>query len=448
MPTLHDYQKQAIGFLQARKRAGLFLDMGLGKTAISLSALTPDSLPALVTAPKRVAENVWSTEAAIWRPDLTVAVAAGTPAARKKALESGADVVVIGRDNLADAVPYAKRYKTFIMDELSSFKNRGSARWKAAKKITAAPSITHVWGLTGTPAPNGLLDLWPQVFLLDGGERLGKTLGGYRERYFTAANRLPSGIVTEWRINPGADTRIHALLDDLCLSMNALGKLDLPPVTHNMIEVPLTAPARRLYKAMKNELVANLEILGGEIHSAANAAVVTSKLSQITAGFLYVDDADLRNGDYDIIHREKAQAVQEIIDGTGGTGGVLVSYRFKAELAMLQAQLGRQAHTLDEPGVIEKWNRREIPVLLAHPASAGMGINLQKGGSVMIWTSPTWNLEEYLQMNARLARQGQEEPVIIHHLVSPFTVDTAMHERLSMKKEVQAALLDHMDSPL
>jgi SNF2 family DNA or RNA helicase len=451
-PTLqlHQYQQQAVQFLQERRKAGLFLDMGLGKTAISLRALNADSLPALVTAPKRVAENVWETEAALWRPDLRVVVAKGTPKSREAALASGADIVVIGRDNLADAVPHAHRFKTLIMDELSGWKTRASLRWKAAKKVCASPSVTHVWGLTGTPSPNGLLDLWAQMFLLDGGQRLGTTIGGYRNRYFVPSGQLANGVVTGWDLRPGADKRIHTLLEDLCLSMDTEGKVDLPPVTMNTVHVPLPPTARKVYKAMKNDLVADMELLGlqGEIHSAMNAAVLSSKLSQICAGFMYVDDADIRDRAYDVIHKEKAAAVAEIVEGTGSQ--VLVAYRFQAELDLLKQVLGSKAHTIDEPNVIQKWNSNtgQVPVLLAHPASAGHGLNLQHGGHTMVWATVPWSLEEYMQMNKRLARQGQQHPVVIHHLVAPHTVDEAVMQRLAEKKTVQQALLDHLGSPL
>lgn len=441
---LHDYQRQAVDFLHGRKRAGLLLDMGLGKTAISLSALTPDHLPVLVTAPKRVAEHVWKEEVRLWRPDLTIRVAAGSPAQRQAALTGDADIIVIGRDNLADAVPHAKRFRTFIMDELSSFKNRGSARWKSAKKITK--DMEHVFGLTGTPSPNGMLDLWPQVYLLDNGESLGTTIGGYRERYFTPGRRLPNGIVSSWDIRPGAAGRIHRLLETTCLSMSTEGRVDLPPTTFNNVEVHLGSLAKRIYKDMKNDLVADLDMLGGEIHSATNAAVLSSKLSQITAGFMYVDDADLRGRESQEIHSEKVKAVMEIVEGTGSP--VLVFYRFQKELEMLQRAMPVQGHTMDEDNIVERWNKGEIPVLFAHPASAGHGLNLQRGGHTAIWTTLPWSLEEYQQANKRLARQGQQHPVVIHHLLVPRTVDGAILARLQEKKDVQDALLDHLESPI
>lgn len=445
-PTLHQYQRDAVDFLRNRRRAGLLLDMGLGKTAISLTALTPDMLPVIVTAPKRVAEHVWETEVELWRPDLSIVIAAGTPAKRRAALESDADIVVIGRDNLADVLDFTTKFRTFIMDELSSFKSRGSNRWKSARKIAAAAS--QVWGLTGTPSPNGLLDLWAPMYLLDGGEALGTTIGSFRERYFTVGYQMPNGVITEWNLRPGADKQIHRLLERSCLSMTTEGRVELPPTTYNNIEVPLPPTVRRTYKSMKDDLVADMSLIGdgGEIHTAANAAVLSGKLSQITSGFMYVDDAEFRSGEYTTLHREKVEAVKEIVAGTGSP--VLVAYRFRAEYDLLKEGLGTLAHTMDEPGIVKKWNRGEIPVLLAHPASAGHGLNLQHGGHTMIWATLPWSLEEYLQMNKRLARQGQKHPVVIHHLLAPKTIDRAILQALEEKRSVQDALIDHLESPL
>lgn len=443
---LRDYQMQAVEFLRGRKRAGCFLDMGLGKTAISLTALTEEMLPVLVVAPKRVAENVWPDEAALWRPDLTVEVVKGDRLRRDGILQhSTADIVVIGRDILGDAVPHSARFRTFIMDELSSFKSRASARWKHAKKISRGK--THVWGLTGTPAPNSLLDLWPQIYLLDGGERLGTGITHYRNRYFMPGRQLSNGVVTEWVLRPGADRRIHEKIEDICLSMDTEGRVALPPVTYNTIRVALPAKVRKVYKAMKDDLVADLNDLGlaGEIHTAPNAAVLSSKLSQVAAGFMYVDDADLRENAYDVLHSEKVAALKEILESV--TSPVLVFYRFRAELDALRAELPH-AETIDADNVIRRWNAGAVPVLLAHPASAGHGLNLQHGGHTIVWTSPTWSLEEYQQGNKRLARSGQKNPVVIHHLLAEDTVDAAVLERLSEKKTVQQSLMDHLMSPL
>lgn len=445
---LHDYQELAVGYVQERRRAGLFLDMGLGKTAICLSALTPDRLPALVCAPKRVAEEVWGPERDKWRPDLTIAVAKGTPKARAAALRSGADVVVISRDNLADVLDAPVSFRTFIIDELSGYKNRSTLRWKTANKVAWAPGMENFWGLTGTPSPNGYLDLWPQIALMDKGERLGKNITAYRERYFTPGRQLPSGVITDWDIRPGAEERINHLIQDICLSMKTEGRVKLPPVTFNNVSVPLNPTSRRIYKELKKSLVVDLDMISGagEVHTASTAASLSQKLSQITAGFLYVDEADLRDHEYDVIHRDKVAALREIIEGTGSP--VLVAYRYQAELALIKEGLGEMAHTLDEDGVIPAWNAGQVPVLLVHPASAGHGLNLQHGGHTLVWTSVPWSLEEYQQTNKRLARQGQEHPVIIHHLISPHTVDESVLQALEDKRSIQQALLDHLESPI
>lgn len=448
--TLHDYQSAAVSHLHRHPRAGLFLDMGLGKTACVLSALTPDHLPVLVTAPKRVAELVWPEECPTWRPDLSVAYAVGEPAQRKAALESGADIVVIGRDNLADAIPYAIRFNTFVLDELSGFKTRGTARWKSARRIAHHPQMKYVWGLTGTPSPNGLMDLWAQMFLLDKGARLSKTLTGFRSRYFMPGRQLANGVITEWIIRDEAEAAIHRKLEDICLSMGSEGRIDLPEVIFNRVVVPLLPKVRHLYKTIKRDMVADLEELGlmGEVHSADTAAALSSKLSQISAGFMYVRDADLRNMEYDVIHWENVRAVQEIVEGTGSP--VLVFYRFTAERDMIMSKLAPgTVHDINEPDVQKKWNAGEIPVLLTHPASAGHGLNLQKGpGHTIVWASLPWSLEEWEQGNKRLHRQGQKNNVVIHTLQSPRTVDEDIWRRLYDKIEVQDALMRHLESVL
>lgn len=444
---LRDYQKLAVQFISTRKRAGLFLDMGLGKTCISLMALQPKMLPALVVAPKRVAEEVWPAEVDKFRPDLSIAVAAGTAAKREAAFNSGADIVVVSRDNLEGAVAHAGKFTTFILDELSSFKSRSSQRWRNAKKITRSKSIQYVWGLTGTPSPNGLLDLWPQMYLLDGGEALGTTLGGFRERYFTAERTLPgTNIVTAWLPKPGAPARINRLLEPTCLSMSTEGRVKLPPVTVNDIEVPLNEKVHRAYKEFKKNLVLGVGMIDDEIHTASTAAVLSQKLGQLNAGFLYKDDADLRGREYTVLSKQRVKVIQEIADTA--TSPVLVFYQYKAELEMLQAGLGKDARTIDEPGVVKDWNAGKVPILLAHPASAGHGLNLQFGGHTLVWSSLTWNLEEYQQANKRLARSGQENPVVIHRLVSPGTVDDAKREVLAGKASIQDALLNHLESPI
>lgn len=399
-----------------------------------------------MVAPKRVAEHVWPEERDLWRPDLSLSLAAGSPAQRAAALAETSNITVIGRDNLRD-VPMKNQYRTVIIDELSGFKARGSVRWKVMTKLTA--TTPHVWGLTGTPAPNGLVDLWAQVALLDRGERLERTLTAFRDHYCTPGLRLPNGVIVNWTLKPGADKAIHAKIEDICLSMTTDGRVTLPSVTHNEISVVLPPPAIRAYRDMKNDLVADLTMIGGEIHTAANAAILTAKLSQLTAGFMYSDDYDL-NGKYSTVHRMKTDAVLEIIEGTGSP--ILVFYRFKEELRLLQAVLP-QAATIDQPNAIKRWNAGALPVLLAHPASAGHGLNLQHGGHTIVWTTLPWNLEEWEQANKRLHRSGQKNPVVIHRVSATgpkgqSTVDHLIHARLTRKASVQDALIAHLESPI
>lgn len=394
-------------------------------------------------APKRVAENVWPDEQRLWRPDLSISLAAGRPADRARALAKDSAITVIGRDNLGDLLDAKVHYNTLILDELSGFKSRASLRWKIMTRFLREHRETsHRWGLTGTPTPNGLMDLWSQVSLIDDGDRLGTSITGFRSRYFIPGRVLSPGIVTEWIMRPETPAAINRLLEDIFLSMSTDGRIELPPVTYNQVNVVLPANVMRTYKEMKDDLVADMRLLGGAVHTAANAAVLTNKLSQISAGFLYNDDRSLRPT---ILHHEKVRAVEEIVDGTGAP--VLVFYRYEQERDMLRAALP-QAHTMDEKGITQAWNRGEIPVLLAHPASAGHGLNLQHGGCTIIWTSLPWSMEEWQQANKRLARQGQKHPVIIHMLMAGRTIDTSIRNRLTDKVSVQDALLQHLESLL
>lgn len=412
--------------------------MGLGKTATCLSALEDRHLPALVVAPKRVAENVWKEERDLWRPDLGLALAVGEPKKRQVALSAREDLTVISRDNLKDAKPV---YKTIILDELSSFKGGHSAtRWKLARKLTA--KAAHVWGLTGTPAPNGYLDLWPQIFLLDRGERLGTSVVGYRNRWFYPTGQLKNGTLINYVPHENAEEKIRALIEDICLYMEASDYLPLEKPTFNTIEVPLPDNIRRLYRQMKSDLVLDLELIGGEIFSAANEAVLSNKLCQITAGFIF---SDVQDGTYTELHKAKLDALQEVKEGTGDN--LLVFYNYIPERDRIREKFP-EARMLDEPGVYQAWNRGEVPMLLCHPASAGHGLNLQRGGHTIVWASLTWDLELFLQANGRLARQGQQHPVIIHKLVCPGTVDVVINQRLESKEATQDGLLDHLRSPV
>jgi SNF2 family DNA or RNA helicase len=439
---LHGYQEVARDFLQGRPQAGLFLDLGLGKTATTLSALTPDHLPALVIPPKRVAEHVWPSERALWRPDLSLSLAIGEPAKRRAALDAGADLTVLSRDNIRDAV--GRRYRTIVLDELSSFKaGHSGMRWKAARKITSLADV--VWGLTGTPTPNGYLDLWPQIFLLDRGKRLGTSVVGYRNRYFIPTKYVWNGnqqVPVGYELREGAEERIKDLLEDMCLYMEAADYLPGEPPTYNNIEVELPSSVRKLYEQMRKDLVVDMELIGGDVFSAANQAVLTNKLAQITAGFIYSDEQD---GTYTDLHNAKLEALQEVREGTGDN--LLVFYSYIPEAERIRKAFP-EAVMLDDPGAIAGWMKGEVPMLLCHPASAGHGLNLQSGGHTIVWASMTWDLELYLQANGRLDRQGQKHPVVIHKLLCPDSVDMDMDARLEGKEFTQDGFLDHMRSPI
>jgi SNF2 family DNA or RNA helicase len=462
---LRPYQRQAVRFLWDRPKSALLLDMGLGKTAICLAALTGDHLPALVVAPKRVAESVWEDERDLWRPDLDVAVAAArdfskTAAApaeqRMAALKSGADVVVIGRDNMKEILAMRNRpFRTLIIDELSGFKQKPSVRWRVADQLIhkRGTRIENVWGLTGTPAPNGLMDLWAPMYLLDEGKRLHTTLGEYRARYFQPGKRLRNGKVAEWTIVNGMDEVIHTKISDIAMSMSTEGRVDLPTLVHNEVNVTLDGVALKAYNELEEELVTNLTALGGEVHSAQDAAQLTNRLEQVCAGFVYSDLRTEGEGTTSILHKEKAEAVLEIVEGTGTP--TMVFYKYTEEIPLITAALKRagiQAHRLKNTETIRAWNRGDVRVLIAHPASAGHGLNLQHGGHTQIWASLTWSLEEWEQGIKRLWRSGQQHPVMIHRLMArkpsgAKTIDHVKEARIIRKKSVQDALLEYLEAP-
>lgn len=440
---LHGYQERAVSHLQKGSGA-LFLDCGLGKTATVLSALRPEDLPVLVVAPKRVAEHVWPAERAIWRPDLSLTVVAGEPQKRLDRLSIQSDITVISRDNLKDIKPTRKsgrRWKTLVVDELSNYKDPNSLRWRYLVHI--ARHMNKVWGLTGTPTPNGYLDLWSQVYLLDfgkrlgAGNRLGEGVGNYKARYFTelpTKGNYPGPLVPK----PGAEKRISNLISDICLSMSAADYLELPDLVYNTVKVDLSRAARAVYKRMEKSYVSDLQLIGpGAIHSAANAAVLTGKLSQISAGFLY---SDLIGSAASVLHRAKLDAVREVMEGTGSP--ILVFYRFQEELEHLLKLPG--ARDVKQKGVIDEWNAGKVPVLLAHPQSAGHGLNLQHGGHTIVWTTLPWSLEDWQQANGRLHRQGQKQAVTVHVVEAIDTIDQRIRSVLDGKDTVQSALLESL----
>jgi SNF2 family DNA or RNA helicase len=415
------------------------MEPGLGKTAVALSALTPEHLPALVIAPKRVAVRVWPKEASIWRPDLDIAVAVGPPAKRQRLLASKADIITVTQDSIKD-VPEKHKFRTVIIDESHNFKSRDTQRWRIGRKITKRAE--HVWLLTGTPTGNSSMDLWAQAYLLDNGERLGVEIAGkkntgivaFRHRYFSPALILDSGVVAKWEPKPGADQRIVQLVSDICLSMKAEDYLDMPDLFTNKVEVDMPAVAQRAYEGLRDELVADLEILGSTIHTAANSAVLTNRLSQVTAGFLYGDETKAVTR----LHRAKLDALQGIAEEAGSP--LLVAYRFVEEAKMIREAFP-DARGVDDRGALDDWDRGRVPMLLAHPQAAGAGLNLQAGGHHIVWTSPIWSMIDYQQFNGRLYRQGQGHPVIVHHLMAE-KVDREALKVVQGKKRLLDAVLD------
>jgi hypothetical protein len=437
----HDYQRRAIDKILTTPACGLFLEMGLGKTVISLTAaqrlIYEDYAVSrvLVIAPLKVAEDTWSRESAKWDHlrGLRIAKVLGTARQRLAAAESDADIYVINRENvvwLAGQFPARRwRWDMVIIDELSSFKSCQAARFKALRRVR--PYMARVVGLTGTPNPNGYMDLWAEVFLLDQGERLERTIGRYRQLYFRPG-KGNGYVVYDWRLLPGADQAIQARIADITVSMRAEDYLELPERMDNPVTVALPPEARATYKRLERERL--LELDDVEI-TAANAAAVMGKLLQLSGGAVY-DDV----GGYVAFHDEKIKALREIIDTAGGP--VLVFYGFRHERArLLEALEGLKPRELRTEADITEWNDGKIPVLLAHPASVGYGLNLQAGGHVIVWYSLPWSLELYQQANARLYRQGQQSAVIVHHLIAEGTADEQVMRSLRDKSTGQAALM-------
>lgn len=437
----HGYQRRAIELAIRLPRLGLFLDMGLGKTVITMTAIQElmfdrfEVSRVLVIAPKRVAEDTWTREHAKWDhlEDLKISKVLGTEQQRIRALKAEADIYVISRDNviwLVERLQKARKswpFDMIVIDELSSFKNPQAKRFRALRKVM--PLVKRVVGLTGTPSPNSMMDLWAEVYLLDQGERLGKTLGAYRERYFRPGARN-GYVIYKWEPFRNAQKEIEDRISDICISMSAADYLELPERIDNIIPVQLSPAEMQIYKTMEAEQL--LQIEDADI-AAPNAAAVMTKLLQIANGSVYSVDGEVVR-----IHDAKLDALAEIIDTTDSP--VLVFYSYKHDLAAIQGKI-EGARALDGAEDIADWNAGKVRVLLAHPASVGYGLNLQDGGHVIVWYGLTWSLELYQQANARLYRQGQEEPVIIHHLIAEGTADEEVMEALQHKDTSQAALL-------
>lgn len=436
----HNYQRQATQFIIDHHEAAIFLGMGLGKSVITLTAIWQLMLDyftihrVLVIAPLRVARDTWPAEIAKWDhlDGLTVAVAVGTKQDRLNALAASAMVTVINRENipwLISQLGGSWPFDMVIIDELSSFKNHRAKRFTALVKMR--PFVKRWVGLTGTPASNGLMDVWAQFRLLDGGDRLSRFIICYRERWFVPDKRNGMQIFT-YKPRVGAEDEIYAAIGDMTLSMRTTDHLQLPKLTVTTMPVVLYPKERRVYEQLKSDLVLDL---GEATIDAANAAALSGKLLQLASGAIYTGD-----GQWTAVHERKLDVLEDLIEAANGSP-LLVAYWFTHDRERIVSRFP-QARELKTSADIEAWNRGEIALGLIHPASAGHGLNLQSGGHLLVWFSLTWSLELYQQTNARLYRQGQTEPVTITHLVTEGTLDETVLKALDAKDATQAALID------
>lgn len=449
---LYNYQKAAISHALKHDACGLFLGLGCGKTVSTLTAVNEllqsfEVSKVLVIAPLHVAETVWSDEINNWQHlrHLNISKVMGSERDRKKALLAKADIYIINRENVVWLVSQYGAgwpFDALVIDELSSFKSAKAQRFKALRKVR--PYIRRVIGLTGTPAPNSSLDLWSQLYLIDQGERLGKSITQFREKYFIPDKRN-GNVVYSYRERKDYDEaifgknyyekEIHQKIADICISMKSKDYLDLPDTIFRELKVHLSADQKKRYDDFERQQVLSLTENGGEI-TAVNAAALSTKLLQFANGAIY--DAEKV---YHEIHSAKLDAIDEIIDTA--TSPVLIFYWYKHDLERLQLKLARfKPEHINTAGNIEKWNQGKINVLFAHPASAGHGLNLQFGGSTIIWFSQTWSLELYQQANGRLNRPGQKNTVIINNLIAVGTMDEDVFKSRARKEVGQDALME------
>lgn len=438
----HPYQDYATQHVIDNPASGLFLDMGLGKTVSTLTAVDQlinvycEVSKVLVIAPKRVAEDTWTTESQKWDhlKHLRLSVVLGTIRERKEALAAKADIYVINRENVPWLVAHyqsAFPFDMVVIDELSSFKSAKAIRFKSLRMVR--PKISRVVGLTGTPAPNGLIDLWPQLYLLDQGERLGKTITGYRDKYFTPGRRS-GAVVFDYKLRSDSEQSIYDKIGDICISMKAKDYLSLPERINRTVEVKLPPDLQQQYEDFERDQV--LSLIDSEDISATSAAALSTKLRQFANGAVYDEDKN-----WHTVHRVKIEALMELVEEANGQP-VLIFYAFLHDLERIKSALKTyKPKTLDSAEQIKEWNAGKISVLLAHPASAGHGLNLQAGGNIIIWFGLNWSLELYQQANARLDRQGQVKPVIVHHMVTVQTIDTRIIAALDGKAQTQDALM-------
>ena len=447
----HEYQRYAAEYIKAHPAAAVFLACGLGKTSITLTAVNDlmfDSFEihrALVVAPIRVASFSWPAEIEKWDhlEGLKYSVAVGTAAERLAALKKQADIYLINRENVQwliteSGIPFD--FDMVVIDELSSFKNHQTKRFKALMKVR--PKVKRIVGLTGTPSSNGLMDLWAEFRLLDMGERLGRFIGQYRTSYFRP-DKQNGQVVFSYKPLPDAEKQIYSKISDITISMKSTDHLRMPELVDSRYTVYLSETEREKYEELKKDLV--LQLPDGEI-TAANAASLSWKLSQMADGAVYTDA-----GETIAIHERKLDALEDIIEAAYGRP-VLVAYWFRHDLERILERLHKLKilyARLDTDGSIRKWNAGEIPVALIHPASAGHGLNLQSGGNTLVWFGLTWSLELYQQTVARLWRQGQaSETVVVQHIITKGTIDERIMKALSEKDTTQAALIDAVKADL
>lgn len=442
----HDYQAYAIDYIETHPVAAVLLDMGLGKTVISLTAIADllfDSFVAhrvLVIAPLRFARDTWPAEIGKWAhlQHLTYTVAVGSVKERRVALMKSADITIINRENLAWLIEesgFPFDFDTVVIDELSSFKSHQSKRFKVLMRVR--PTVKRVIGLTGTPSSNGLMDLWAEFRLLDLGERLGRFITQYRYEYFTPDKRN-GDIVYSYKPLPYAEEAIYRKISDITISMKSADHLKMPELVSTQYEVRLSEDEAERYTDLKQELI--LQLPDGEV-TAANAAALTQKLAQLANGAIYADTGDVIE-----FHERKLDALEDIIESANGKP-VLVAYWFRHDLQRIKNRF--TVRELKSSKDIADWNKGEIPVAVIHPASAGHGLNLQAGGSTLVWFGLTWSLELYQQTNARLWRQGQNaRTVVIQHIVTKGTIDERILKALQAKDKTQAALIEAVKADL
>ena len=441
----HSHQKYATNFIERNSIAALLLDMGLGKTSITLTALNNllfdyfDVHRILVVAPLRVARTTWSDEIEKWDhlSNLTFAIAVGTEKERIAALGQKADITMINRENLQWLIEKSGQsfeYDMVVIDELSSFKNHQAKRFKALMKVR--PKVKRIVGLTGTPSSNGLMDLFAEFKILDMGVRLGRFIGQYRNAYFTP-DKMNGPIVYSYKPLPSAEKIIYEKISDITISMKATDHLKMPELIECETVVKMSEKEKKNYTTLKKELV--LSIPDGEI-TVANAASLSNKLSQMANGAIYFED-----NEFVTIHDRKLDALEDLIESANGKP-LLVAYWFKHDLERIKERFDvREIKTSDD---IKDWNDGKILVAVIHPASAGHGLNLQSGGSTLVWFGLTWSLELYQQTNARLYRQGQKNTVVIHHIITKGTIDEDIVKALKRKDKTQSSLIDAVKAKL